>query len=300
MNTKQLEYFVACAQMRSIRRAAAFCGVSPATISNTIKTLSDEMQAPLYELSPIGIEMTEEGVIVYKTAQKIFRMLAVNKRRFQLHSLMLSGKIIFSAVPGVISYVLPNMFSDLAANYPCLTLKLYSKSSTEILQDVQNGQVDIGFINLFEGFPQFDHTSELKIIPCVKYQFVLLTDKSSPLLLKRRWRLRELRKQQFVIYYHAAMDDNPIKNILMRHGIENITFTDQVDQVNCMLKYNHYISLIPYINGKLYDGLDLTSQALLFTEESISYQSAYVYLSNDDKQPLKNDLIELLSVYHLP
>ena len=75
MNTMHLWYFINVAQTRSIRKAAQFCGTSPSTIASALKDLTGEMIVPLYKKTAFGVELTEEGRLLYTSAQNIISKL---------------------------------------------------------------------------------------------------------------------------------------------------------------------------------------------------------------------------------
>ena len=65
MNFKQLEYFSAVAEAKSISAAARKLRVAQPPVSRMIATLEDELGVCLFLRNNKGIELTEAGVCLY-------------------------------------------------------------------------------------------------------------------------------------------------------------------------------------------------------------------------------------------
>ena len=71
MDTRQLKFFVACADAGSISEAARKLYSTQSTVSKAIKSLEEMMGIRLFDRLPRGIKLTEQGQQVYRYASKI-------------------------------------------------------------------------------------------------------------------------------------------------------------------------------------------------------------------------------------
>lgn len=71
MDTRQLKFFVACAQAGSISEAARKLYATQSTVSKAIKGLEETMGIRLFDRQPRGITLTAQGRQVYQYACKI-------------------------------------------------------------------------------------------------------------------------------------------------------------------------------------------------------------------------------------
>ena len=72
MNFKQLEYFVAVAEAKSISKAARKLHVAQPPISRQIAMLEDELKVCLFLRTNKGVELTEAGRSLYQQSQHMF------------------------------------------------------------------------------------------------------------------------------------------------------------------------------------------------------------------------------------
>ena len=75
MNFKQLEYFCAVAECKSISNAARSLHVAQPPISRQIALLEDELGVCLFTRSNKGVELTEAGQSLYEQSQHMFQHL---------------------------------------------------------------------------------------------------------------------------------------------------------------------------------------------------------------------------------
>ncbi len=61
MNLRDLEYFVAVAELGHFGKAAERCFCSQPTLSGQLKRLEEELGVPLLERFPGGVRLTELG-----------------------------------------------------------------------------------------------------------------------------------------------------------------------------------------------------------------------------------------------
>lgn len=72
MEMKQIYYFIVCARCGSFSKAAEQLYTTQPNVSKVIKAMEDEMDIQLFVRNPRGIELTEEGVQVYKYAEVVY------------------------------------------------------------------------------------------------------------------------------------------------------------------------------------------------------------------------------------
>ena len=72
MNFKQLEYFSAVAEAKSISKAARALHVAQPPISRQLSMLEDELGVCLFLRNNKGVELTEAGRSLYQQSQHMF------------------------------------------------------------------------------------------------------------------------------------------------------------------------------------------------------------------------------------
>ncbi|MEJ2681608.1 MAG: LysR substrate-binding domain-containing protein [Gammaproteobacteria bacterium] len=71
MNFRDLEYFLAIAEMEHFGRAADYCHVSQPTLSGQIKKLEDQLGVRLFERTNRKVMLTETGAQILESARRV-------------------------------------------------------------------------------------------------------------------------------------------------------------------------------------------------------------------------------------
>jgi len=299
LNTNHLYYFINVAQTRSIRKAAQLCGTSPSTISSALKELTETMVVPLYKKTSFGIELTEEGCIFYDTAQKIITELDQCKYHFQSKRKHLTGTLHLSAVPGIMSYIMPPVFNTLMGLWKDFDASFHTFDTEELLNRVNCKQEDIGYINLSED--EFEYYKEKfpnlifqKYIAC---HSVFLTNKKHPLAKKTTAKANELSQYPIIVYVHNDIADNPF---MKNATYNNLYFTHNENYSAELIKEDYnYLTVVPYLNGKMqYEFFDIHSQVLLFPQNEYIYYVTCVYHKNTPNQNLINEYLTFAKLFY--
>lgn len=292
MNINHLWYFINVAQTRSIRKTADFCKTSPSTITSALKKLSDETLVPLYNKTAFGIELTEEGRVLYTAAQSVIAKLEQCNIYYMSQHLHISGSLKFAALPGIMAYILSPIFSTMMSFYTDLTASFNTYDTEQLLLQVDQMQEDIGYLNFVE--EDFSYYSELypnlifqKYVTC---RSVFLTNKNHPLSEKVTVSSSALSQYPIVAYVHNNISDNPL---MRKHFFKNIQFTHNENYSAEVIKESYnYLALIPYLNGKIPDEFyDINSQILLFPQNDLTYYVTCVYHKNSPKKMLIQDYL---------
>lgn len=110
MRLEQLQYLKLTANCHSMRRASEILHISQQNISKAICNLEDELNLQLFERTPSGVFLTEEGEKVYLLAcevcertEKITSLAHVTSQASQYKKL--KGIFTVTSIPGYSSFV---------------------------------------------------------------------------------------------------------------------------------------------------------------------------------------------------
>lgn len=145
MNFKQLEYFSAVAEAKSISRAARNLHVAQPPISRQIAMLEDELGVCLFLRTNKGVELTEAGQSLYQQSQNLFqnlRMIADSVRDVDagLMGILKIGTI-YSDIPFAMKAL-----KEFHRNYPKVELYIRQGSPDDLLDDLQKGKLHALFL----------------------------------------------------------------------------------------------------------------------------------------------------------
>ena len=142
MEFRQLEAFVATAELKSFSQAAKYLYLSQSTVSSHIQNLEDDLGKKLLLRTTKSITLTSEGEAFLAYARKIVE----TKDQAILSLQQTTKKLIHlgaSSIPS--TYLLPQIISDFRQRYPEVHFSIWQGGSDEIGELLQNGSVDIAF-----------------------------------------------------------------------------------------------------------------------------------------------------------
>lgn len=147
MDIGQLQYLVALAREKHFTRAAKACHVTQPTLSGRIRQLEQELGVPIVERGQRFIGFTPDGECVLKWAYTILdnwsslRQDIVQRRDGQ-------GALRGHLSVGVIPSALPMaalMAKAIQSRHPDVELTITSSSSIDILRQLEEFTIDVGF-----------------------------------------------------------------------------------------------------------------------------------------------------------
>lgn len=149
MEFRQLEVFAAVAEYRSFSEAAASLYLTQSTASSHIRNLEKELRTELIVRSNRYLTLTEDGKRFLPYVQRILKMrdAALAELRKPAESVL---KIGASTIPS--GYLLPPLITGFRKIHPDVYFSIRQGDSREILELVQDGSIDLGFVGAPSSF----------------------------------------------------------------------------------------------------------------------------------------------------
>ena len=145
MNLKQLEAFVQVAEGGSFSKAAKQLFLTQPTISAHISSLEKELNARLFVRNTKEVSLSDDGKDLYRYAKQITDLEKAIEERFYMDSD--DGKhfitIAASTIPA--QYLLPKVLMCYRERYPKEQIKIMETDSSEVVTQVVDHMVDVGF-----------------------------------------------------------------------------------------------------------------------------------------------------------
>lgn len=145
MNLKQLEAFVQVSESGSFSKAAKELFLTQPTISAHISSLEKELNVRLFIRNTKEVSLSDDGKDLYRYAKQITDLEKAIEERFYMDSD--DGKhfitIAASTIPA--QYLLPKVLMCYRERYPKEQIKIMETDSSEVVTQVVDHMVDIGF-----------------------------------------------------------------------------------------------------------------------------------------------------------
>jgi DNA-binding transcriptional LysR family regulator len=146
MDLKQLEYFVAVAEERHFTRAAQRLNVVQSGLSQTIRSLEEELGGPLFVRTTRSVALTAAGGVLLEEAHRVLE--AARSARMavtQVHGLA-RGRLRIGAIQSLAPFIdLPATLGRFREAFGGIDIELRFDGSANLLEEVRDGHLDIAF-----------------------------------------------------------------------------------------------------------------------------------------------------------
>lgn len=146
MEIRVLKYFLAVAREGNITKAAEILHITQPTLSRQLMQLEDELGAALFVRGKRKIILTEAGMLLKRRAEEIVTLSEKTEFEIGHQNNEVSGEIVVAcglteATKTMGQYI--HKFTDI---YPDVTFHVRNGNSDFIIENIDNGLVDIGFV----------------------------------------------------------------------------------------------------------------------------------------------------------
>ena len=145
MNLKQLEAFVQVSESGSFSKAAKELFLTQPTISAHISSLENELNVRLFIRNTKEVSLSDDGKDLYRYAKQITDLEKAIEERFYMDSD--DGKHVITIAASTIpaQYLLPKVLMCYRERYPKEQIKIMETDSSEVVTQVVDHMVDVGF-----------------------------------------------------------------------------------------------------------------------------------------------------------
>ncbi|MEW4371978.1 cidABC operon transcriptional activator CidR [Paenibacillus kandeliae] len=210
MDIRHLEYFMEVVRTGSFTRAAEALFITQPTISKTIRSLEEELGAPLFNRIGRTVELTDAGRVIEQQAQNIVKSFqSLSSQLDDLRNLK-SGHLRIGLPPMIGSRFFPQIIGEFHQLYPNVTIQLFEDGGKKVESDVVNGSLDIGMTVLPVAENVLEHFSfreeKLNLLVPTTHRFVG----------RKQVEMQELAEDSFIIFredftLHGRIIDSCIK-----------------------------------------------------------------------------------------
>ncbi|OGX68437.1 MAG: LysR family transcriptional regulator [Paenibacillus sp. RIFOXYA1_FULL_44_5] len=155
MNINQLETFITISKTMSFRKAGELLNLTQPAVSAQIKSLEDEFSTLLIDRNQ-PVTLTDSGILFLRHAEKILKTVEEFKQRLADLDHTPQGHIHLGTTTSIAIQILPRVLAYFQNQFPLIKITIHSMPSSQIMDSVENGTVDIGIAYLFEKKPNLE------------------------------------------------------------------------------------------------------------------------------------------------
>ncbi|MCK5099043.1 MAG: LysR family transcriptional regulator [Desulfobacteraceae bacterium] len=213
MEFHQLKTFITVARTGNVTKAASELNTTPPSVSGHIKLLEEEFGVILFTRTSRGMKITPQGEILKSRANDI--LMASNEFYKTAHAFqnIVKGhlKLGINADPDCLK--ISESVKNIYKKYPGLNLEIIPSNTEEILQSVETGELDCGFVF-------GEHASKhLDFIPLTKVDLVIVI----PTKFKAKYAhasYKDIAELPWIMPSNLCPFLNTVRAILDKKGIE--------------------------------------------------------------------------------
>lgn len=209
MNLQYLQSFYMAVKYNSISKAAQILHLTQPGLGGQIKSLESELGASLLNRSNKGVELTEEGKVVFNYAETLLSIQGNIKRDLtNLHQD--KPKLMIGACKSVGEYALPCSIFTFKHLHEEVNIHMEVINSTEVIQKLQDHTINIGII-------QYDPQKEDIITQPIISDELLLVENSRN--CPKKISIEELKNIPLILREHNSGTRYIIEKSLKEKGV---------------------------------------------------------------------------------
>jgi DNA-binding transcriptional LysR family regulator len=284
----KLEFLLALAREKHFGRAADACGVTQPTLSAGVKQLEDTFGVLLVNRGSRFQGFTAEGERVLDWARRIVG--DARAMRDEVHALRhgLAGRLRIAAIPTALAMV-ETLTTPYRARHPNVQFTVYSRTSIEILTELENLEIDAGLTYLDN-----EPLGRVTAVPLYNERYRLLVAADAPLGDRQSVTWADAARVPLCLLTPDMQNRRIIEQLLRDTGIApNITLeSDSMVVLYSHVRTGRWASVMP---ARLATSLGLTEsnvlRAIPIVEPEASHTIGLVAPAREPMTPLTAALV---------
>jgi len=226
MDLEQLKAFLSVAETKNFTRTAELLHVTQSTITTRIKNLEQALGKPLFVRNNRRVELTHFAETILPYVKKSITMIEECKTMARLGELF-EARLAIGSTHWLWEGFMWNLIPSFQCQFPHIALKLVSGHSSEIIQAVLEGVLDIGYVAIPPQSP------EIELISVTSNSYRLVASSALPIDFPEPLPAKEWLSLPFVFmdwgpsfssWFHREMNSPAIPGI-------------EVDQTHLLMKW---------------------------------------------------------------
>lgn len=143
---RQLRYFLRIAQLKSLSRAADDLDQTQSGLSRQLSSLEAYVGKPLFNRTGRGVELTEAGLELKSRTEAAFQAIDTALETVRVQAGVTQGTVRLAVVHTLSYYFMSDVVARFVSQHESVNLALLGRSSPEVVELVEGGKADAGFV----------------------------------------------------------------------------------------------------------------------------------------------------------
>lgn len=255
-STRQLQAFVALAQVRNFTRAAAAVHLSQPAFSALIRQLEESLGVRLFDRSTRHVALSAEGEEFERSARRVLAEFEAAWSGMRERAARERGRVAIALLPSLAAGWLPEVLAGFRAAHPGLVLEVADLLSEPCIERVRSGLADFALAATRA------ETPELRAEPFCSDTFHLVCPAGHPLAGRRDLRPRDLAAYPFIHLSRTSSVRQYLDAALHPHPLPALLEVEQLATVAGLVRAGLGISIVPALTLYQFDAPTLVTRPL--------------------------------------
>ena len=212
-NLEHYKIFNAAAECRNLSRAAEKLYMTQSAVSQAIRQLELSLSVTLFTRSRKGVELTEEGRLLYDYTSQAIELLNTAEKRIESRKELSEGELRIGASDTISSHFLLDKLERFHSLYPKINLQVVNRVTNDTISLLKNGSLDIAFGNL----PINDE--QLEVRKCLDVHDVFVCGSEFVANMKESYSSKELSDLPLILLEKKSNSRNYVDRIFSKSGL---------------------------------------------------------------------------------
>ena len=216
MITKLDLYKVFCqvGKSNSFSKAAKELYMTQPAVSQAIMQLEGELDIRLFNRTPKGVSLTNEGNILFEYINSAINLINVGEEKILEFKDLTVGELKIGVGDTISKYFLLPYLEDFHNRYPNLKFKIINGMTLELCNLIKSGEIDIAICNL----PIDDPSLEIR--PCKEVRDIFVCGEKYKDLSKEKISLEEIVKYPLIFLEPNSNSRKYVEKFMLSKGIK--------------------------------------------------------------------------------
>ena len=209
---EQYRIFNVVANSQSFSKAGEVLFMTQSAVSQSIKQLENSIDMILFKRTSKGVELTEAGNVLYKYTSSAMELLETGLLKVEALKTLEDGELKIGASDSISTHFLSSHLEMFHKLYPNIKIKIINRVTSETIELLKNGKIDIAFGNL----PIEDDT--LEIIECMTVQDTFVAGNDFKYLKSKIFSREEIANLPLILLENKSNSRNYINKVFLESG----------------------------------------------------------------------------------
>ena len=223
MNYTYMNVFYTVAKHQNISTAAKELGVTQPAVSRIISSIEEEYHTKLFLRSKNGVTLTKEGLNLFSMIENPLNELDRVRSNLENINNLTQNVFHIGATSVSLHCYLFKMLDVFKEKFPSVYFKIYTDSSSNLMNLVEKGKIDFAFITT-----PSKGSEQLEVIDIHKIDICLIASNCYKDEIKKRVSIKSLEKYPFVLLNNEMKFREHINHFLLENNTK-ISPTYEID-----------------------------------------------------------------------